>query len=65
MKVYYTSEKNGNPYLTFKNDTKHVKETIKTFDKVVDSIENKEFTGKCSDLKICKNCDLRFYCKRR
>lgn len=65
MKVYYTSEKNGNPYLTFKNDIKHVKETIKTFDKVVESIENKEFVGKCSDLKICKNCDLRFYCKRR
>lgn len=65
MKIYYTSEKNGNPYLTFKNDSEHVKETIKTFDDVVGSIENRKFNGKCSDLKICKNCDLRFYCKRR
>ena len=65
MKVYYTSEKDGNPYLNFKHDDKHVKETIKTFDNVVKEIEKKNYKGQCSDLKMCKNCDLRFYCKRR
>ena len=65
MKVYYTSESNGNPYLTFKRDDKHIKETVKTFDKIVHEIEKKNFKGQCNDLNMCKNCDLRFYCKRR
>lgn len=65
MKVYYTSESNGNPYLTFKRDDKHIKETIKTFDKIVHEIESKNFKDHCNDLNMCKNCDLRFYCKRR
>ena len=65
MKVYYTSEQNGNPYLSFKKDDKHIKETIKTFDKIVNEIEKKNFKGQCNDLNMCKNCDLRFFCKRR
>ena len=65
MKVYYTSESNGNPYLSFKKDDKHIKETIKTFDTIVNEIEKKNFKGRCNDLNMCKNCDLRFYCKRR
>lgn len=64
MKVYYTSEKDGNPYLSFKKDDTHIKETIRIFDDVVDNIESKKFDNRCSDLKICKNCDLRFFCKR-
>ena len=65
MKVYYTSESNGNPYLTFKRDDKHIKETIKTFDRIVHEIEKKNFKGQCNDMNMCKNCDLRFFCKRR
>lgn len=65
MKVYYTSEKDGNPYISFKRDDKHIKETIKTFDDVVKQIESKNFKGQCSDMKICGSCDLRFFCKRR
>jgi DNA helicase-2/ATP-dependent DNA helicase PcrA len=65
MKVYYTSEKDSNPYLSFQRNDEHIKETIKTFDSVVNKIEKKEFSRLCSDLKICKNCDLRFFCKRR
>lgn len=65
MKVYYTSEKDGNPYLNFKKDDKHIKDTISTFDRIVKEIEKKNFIGQCSDIKICKNCDLRFFCKRR
>ena len=65
MKVYYTSEKNGIPYITFKRDEKHIKETIKTFDDVVTQIEKRHFNRKCIDSKMCKNCDLRFFCERR
>lgn len=65
MKAYYTSESNGNPYVSFKRDEKHIKETIKTFDTIVNEIEKKNFRGQCSDLNMCKNCDLRFFCKRR
>lgn len=65
MKVYYTSEKDGNPYISFKRDDKHIKETIKSFDDVVKKIESKKFDVQCSDMKICGSCDLRFFCKRR
>ena len=64
MKVYYTGEKNGVPTISFRKDEKHIKETINTFKDVVDKIERKEFNSKCSDLSICKNCDLRHFCKR-
>jgi len=64
MKAYYTSEKDSNPYIYFKRDEEHINDTIATFDKVVDDIEKKKFSGRCKDDKVCRNCDLRFYCKR-
>lgn len=64
MKAYYTGEKDGVPFISFKKDKKKINETIETFDEVVKKIEKKDFKGQCSDLKICKNCDLRHYCKR-
>ncbi len=64
MKAYYTGEKDGVSFISFKKDKKKIEETIKTFEEVVKKIEKKEFKGQCSDLKICKNCDLRHYCKR-
>lgn len=64
MKAYYTSEKDSNPYVYFKRDEEHINDTIATFDKLVDDIEKKKFDGRCKDDKICRNCDLRFYCKR-
>lgn len=64
MKVYYTGEKNGVPTITFRKNEKHINETINTFKDVVNKIEKKDFKGKCSDLSICKNCDLRHFCKR-
>ena len=64
MKVYYTSEKAGNPYISFKRDEKNINKTLSTFDEVVKNIENNNFRGTCRDQKICNNCDLRFFCKR-
>ncbi len=65
MSIYYTSEKNGNPYLNFKREEYHIENTIKRFDDVVNKIENRVFNEKCTDLNVCRNCDLRFYCNRR
>lgn len=64
MKAYYTGEKDGVPFISFKKDKKKINETIASFDEVVKRIERKDFKGQCSDLKVCKNCDLRHYCKR-
>ncbi|MDX9691265.1 MAG: PD-(D/E)XK nuclease family protein, partial [Acholeplasmataceae bacterium] len=63
LKIYYTSEMNSNPIIEFKKDDYSVNKTIERFSSVVSQIEDKQFGGKAKDAKICKNCDLRFYCK--
>lgn len=65
MKVYYTSEKDGNPYIVFRRDEEHIKKTLRKFDDIVEKIENKDFNRGCNDMKVCGSCDLRYYCKRR
>jgi DNA helicase-2/ATP-dependent DNA helicase PcrA len=64
LKIYYTSETNSNPIIEFKKDEYSIKKTIDRFSSVVTQLEDKQFGGKAKDAKICKNCDLRFYCKR-
>ena len=64
MHLYYTSEINSNPYLSFDKNTQSIDNTIKKFDDVVDKIETKNYdmssTVKCD--KLCGNCDFRHYC---
>lgn len=62
MHLYYTSEESGSPYITFPNDEVSIGETIKTFDGIVSRIERKDFTIEEHPKKLCKNCDMRFYC---
>lgn len=64
MHLYYTGEKDSNPYVTFDKDTSVINETIKSFDKIVNRIENHDYTIKNRPEKHCKNCDMRFYCDR-
>jgi DNA helicase-2/ATP-dependent DNA helicase PcrA len=64
LKLYYTSETNSNPIIEFKKDDYSINKTIDGFSSVVNQIEDKQFGGKAKDAKICRNCDLRFYCKR-
>ena len=64
MKAYYTGEKDGLPVITFRKDNKRIEETINLFTEVVSNIENKKFENRCTDLKVCGNCDLRHYCRR-
>ncbi|MCU5517753.1 ATP-dependent helicase [Bacillus wiedmannii] len=64
MHLYYTGEKDGNPYVTFKKDKSVINQTIKSFDRIVDRIESHDYTIKQRPKKHCGNCDMRFYCDR-
>jgi len=62
MHLYYTSEESGSPYITFPNDEASIGKTIETFDGVVSRIEKKDFAIAERPKKLCRNCDMRFYC---
>ncbi|PSB25361.1 ATP-dependent helicase [Stenomitos frigidus] len=62
MHLYYTSEESGNPYITFPKDDRSIDRTITTFDQVVHRIEGKDFQIPERPTKLCKGCDMRFYC---
>lgn len=64
MHLYYTGEQSSNPYVTFNKDTTVINDTIKSFDTIVDRIENHDYTIKVRPKKHCGNCDMRFYCDR-
>lgn len=67
MHLHYPKEENSSPYITFPKDDTTVENTIKTFEKVVQKIENKNFDNShiTKSDKQCGNCDMRFYCKKR
>ncbi|MBD2596032.1 ATP-dependent helicase [Nostoc spongiaeforme FACHB-130] len=60
--LYYTSEESGNPYITFSKNSRSIDKTIATFDEVVKRIEVKDFRIAERPNKLCKGCDMRFYC---
>lgn len=62
MHLYYTSEESGNPYITFPKNAQLIDRTISTFDQVVHRIELKDFQIPERPTKLCKGCDMRFYC---
>lgn len=64
ISLYYTSELSGNPMISFNVNDVDLDNNIKSFDDIVAKIENHCFNVRTNDKKICKNCDLRFYCKR-
>lgn len=64
MHLYYTGEQNSNPYVTFNKNKSVINDTIKSFDIIVDRIENHDYTIKERPKKHCGNCDMRFYCDR-
>ncbi|MFC7785517.1 ATP-dependent helicase [Rossellomorea sp. GCM10028870] len=64
MHLYYTGEKDTNPYITFKKENVMINQTIKSFDQIVNRIENHDYTIKQRPKKHCGNCDMRFYCDR-
>jgi DNA helicase-2/ATP-dependent DNA helicase PcrA len=62
MHLYYTSEEAGNPYISFPKDDRSIDRTIGTFDQVVHRIEQRDFAIPERPTKLCKGCDMRFYC---
>jgi DNA helicase II / ATP-dependent DNA helicase PcrA len=60
--LYYTSEESGNPYISFPKNSRSTEKTIATFDDVVRRIEAKDFRISERPDKLCKGCDMRFYC---
>ena len=65
MHLYYTGEESGVPTISFKKSPEKIEKTISEFDEVVAKIQNKDFSGRAKDKKLCANCDMRYYCRRK
>ena len=62
LNLYYTGEKEGSPFISFKKKSSSIDHTIGEIDKVIKRIENKDFNIKEKPKKLCNECDMRFYC---
>lgn len=65
MHLYFTSEENGVPTVSFEKSKDSIDKTIHDFDVVVEKIQKKDFSGRSKNQTICSNCDMRFYCKKK
>jgi DNA helicase-2/ATP-dependent DNA helicase PcrA len=65
MIAYYTSETDGSPTIPFEKDEKKIKATIDGFDRIVGSIEKREYCSFSEDRKLCDECDMRSHCDKR
>lgn len=63
MHLYYTGEENGVPTITYPYIKSAVEGTMTAFDSTVKKIINKDYNKCAEDIKVCKNCDFRFYCQ--
>lgn len=62
LNLYYTGEKEGSPFISFKKNSSSIDNTICEIDKVIKKIETKDFNIDEKPYKLCKECDMRFYC---
>ena len=67
MHLYFPKEELGSPYITFPRNEARIGETIASFDRVVQKIEQKDFDNAhiVKSEKQCGNCDMRYYCNPR
>lgn len=63
MHLYYTGEEDGVPTITYPYTKTAIEGTIASFDETVQQILKKDFKSCSKDIKVCQNCDFRFYCK--
>lgn len=61
--LYYTGEEAGTPYVSFDHNRSAIENTIKGFDQVVERIKKHDYNIKERPAKLCKECDMRFYCE--
>jgi len=62
MHLYYTGEKDGNPYVTFAKDDRAIDKTVARFDDIVHRIENGDYRMIARPDRLCEDCDMRAYC---
>lgn len=60
--LYYTSEKAGNPYISFDKNVGAIEKTIQAFDEVVGRIESHDYSISGRPEKLCVECDMCPYC---
>lgn len=65
MHLYYTGEENGVPTITYPYTKTAIDGTVAAFEDTVHKIMRKEYKHCASDIKVCKNCDFRFYCQKQ
>ncbi|MBN2533681.1 MAG: PD-(D/E)XK nuclease family protein [Spirochaetales bacterium] len=67
LHLYYTSEMEGIPTITFEYREPSVEKSIAAFGRVVDLIEQKNYDMNRikKTKKLCENCDMQFYCNQR
>lgn len=65
MHLYYTGEDSGVPTITYPYTKTAVEGTMAVFDDTVKKIMKKDFHRCADDIKVCANCDFRFYCKNK
>lgn len=62
MHLYYTGEESGIPTISFNKRDQEIAKTIQQFDQVVARIQAKDYAMKSRPVKLCENCDMRYYC---
>jgi len=65
MHLYFTGEETGLPTISFNKDGSSINNTINVFDKIVNRIENKDFSIAERPDKTCVDCDMRSYCDKK
>ena len=63
MHIYYTSNEDGIPTISFVKDKKSIDETVQDFEDIVHRIQKKDFCTKAKSQLTCNECDFRHYCK--
>jgi DNA helicase-2/ATP-dependent DNA helicase PcrA len=64
MHLYYTGETEGLPTISFNNRASEMTSAMMSLDKTVQRIKCKNFSGRAKHEKICRNCDIRYFCGR-
>jgi len=62
MHLYYTAETEGMPTISFSNRASEMTKTILAINKTVQNIQCKDFKNQATSYKLCKGCDIRYYC---
>ncbi len=62
MHLYYTGEEDGVPTISYPYQKTEIEATIASFDDTVHKILRKEYGQKSDSMKVCRECDFRFYC---